>query len=96
MNLSKLSAEKLEEVAEKATALAALLRLKEPSNNLCIENGIVDCSYDTQSNGFIPSFQGETIVTMADGSKWKCKGHGPKGSAYDVSQDGYIEKTKIN
>ena len=95
-NLLELSAEKLEELAANAQRVAADLRLQEPSDNLCIEAGIIDCSYDTQCNGYVPSFSGEVVVTVENGSKWRCVGRNPKGSASYIDTDGFIEKTKIN
>ena len=95
-NLLNLSAEKLEELAVKAQTLAADLRLEEPSDSLCIEAGIIDCGYDTQCNGYVPSFSGEVVVTLENGSKWRCVGHKPTGSASYIDTDGFIEKTKIN
>ena len=91
MDLSNMSADALEALAKKATSLAKDLRRAEPSYSLAIEAGIKDKSYSTYRCGRVSSFSGEAVVTMADGRKWKCIGHGPRGAADYVSRDGFIE-----
>ena len=91
INLSGLSADALTKLAERASALAKDLRKAEPSYELALENGVEDRSYPTVANGYVSSFRGEAVVTMADGQRWRCVGHGPRGDASHISRDGYIE-----
>lgn len=91
INLSGLSADALTDLAKRAIALAADLHLSEPSYDLALEAGVRDKSYDTVRNGLVSSYSGEAIVTMADGRKWRCVGHGPRGDASHISRQGYIE-----
>lgn len=90
-DLSNMSAEALEELSKRAASLAADLRKEQPSYTVAIEHGILDRGYDTVRYGFVPSFGGEAIITMADGRRWKAIGHRPRGSAEHVSRNGWIE-----
>lgn len=89
------SPSELREIAEKAIKMANDLEQEAPSNLLAIEAGISDNSYKTVRWGWIPSYSGTAIVTMANGTKWKCIGHKPRGCASYVSKNGYIEKIKL-
>ena len=80
----------LTKLAERAQTLAKYLRKERPSYELALENGVEDRSYPTVANGYVLSFRGEAIVTMADGQRWRCVGHGPRGDA-SLIRDGYIE-----
>lgn len=91
INLSGMSADALQALAERAQTLAADLRKEQPSYELALENGVEDRSYPTVANGYVSSFRGEAVVTMADGQRWRCVGRGPKGDASHISRDGYIE-----
>lgn len=91
INLSGLSADALQALAERAQTLAADLRKAEPSYELAIEAGVKDTGYPTVANGYVNRFSGEAVVTMADGQRWRCVGHGPKGDPSHISRDGYIE-----
>ena len=91
INLSGLSAVALQALAERASALAKDLRKEQPSYELALEAGVKDTGYPTVANGYVNRFSGEAVVTMADGRKWRCVGHGPRGDAIHISRDGYIE-----
>ncbi len=91
MNLSGMSALALEDLAAKAKSLASDLRKEEPTYALALEAGVVANGYNTVRWGFVPSYHGTAIITMANGKKWKAIGHGPSGSAEYVSRDGHIE-----
>ena len=85
------SADALEEYSEKAAALAADLRKAEPSYDLALAAGVSNRSYHTVRWGMVSSYDGEAIIEMADGRRWKAVGHGPQGSAEHVSKQGWIE-----
>ena len=91
INLSGLSAVALQALAERASALAEDLRKQQPSYELALEAGVEDRSYRTVQYGLVNSYRGEAIVTMADGSRWRCVGHGPLGDASHISRYGFIE-----
>ena len=91
INLSGMSADALTKLAERASALAADLRKQQPSYELALEAGVEDRSYNTVREGLVNSYRGEAVVTMADGQRWRCVGHGPRGDASHISRDGYIE-----
>ena len=91
INLSGMSADALQTLAKRASELAADLRKEQPSYELALEAGVEDRSYPTVANGYVNSFSSEAVVTMADGRKWRCVGHGPKGSPIHISRQGYIE-----
>jgi len=85
------SAETLERIAREASALAADLRSKKPSYALAINAGVRDCSYNTVRWGRVSKYEGEAIIEMEDGSRWKAIGRGPTGNASWIDRDGYIE-----
>ena len=91
INLTGMSADSLKALAEKAMALAADLRKSQPSYELALESGVKDKSYPTVANGYVSSYSGEAVVTMEDGSKWRCVGRGPKGCPAHISKQGFIE-----
>lgn len=86
-----MSADQLQAVAKKATELANDLKKRQPSYALALAAGVKDAGYNTVRYGWISSYSGEAEVTMADGSRWRCIGHRPKGSAEWVSREGFIE-----
>ena len=92
IDLSGLSAQHLERLSKRALQLARDLRKKEPSDALALANGVEDNSYNTVRWGGVSSYSGEAVVTMADGSVWRCIGHRPTGTAEYVARDGWIEK----
>ena len=61
-----------------------------PTLTECLEAGIRDRSYNTMRNGRVRSFSGQVEINK-DGVIWVCVGHGPKGNAYVVTRQGYIE-----
>jgi hypothetical protein len=77
MKLKGMSKEALRSLAKRALLLADDLEREEPSYALAIENGVDEC--------------GSCEITMDNGKKWKAVGHGPRGDAYYVSSEGYIE-----
>lgn len=91
INLSGMSANALTKLAERASALAKDLRKEQPSYELALEAGVKDKSYLTVREGLVNSYSGEAFVTMADGRRWWCVGHGPRGDASHISRQGYIE-----
>jgi len=77
-------------------ASALVLRAKEmegaqPTVELALAAGVRDVSYGTVRWGRVADYRGEAIVTMADGRRWRCVGHGPAGSAEVISRHGYVE-----
>ncbi len=95
INLSGLSAHELERLAKRAADLAKDLRAEEPSYKLALENGVRDRGYSTVRYGRISSYSGEAEIQMANGTRWKATGHGPRGTAEHVSREGFIEFVKI-
>lgn len=95
MNLKNMSSQELRELAKKANQLADDLKKEEPSYTLALENGIKDISYNTTANGYVSSYKGTATITMENGSTWKAIGHRPKGDAWSIYRQGYIEFTKI-
>ena len=91
INLSGLSAVALQALAERASELAADLRKTQPSYALALEAGVEDAGYNTVANGYVSRYEGEAIVTMGNGTRWKCVGHLPKGIPSHISKQGYIE-----
>ena len=91
IDLSKMSVQQLLLLATKAKRLADDLKKKEPSVTLALANGVSDVGYDTVANGYVSSYRGEATITMEDGSVWKAIGHGPRGDAYSIWRQGYIE-----
>jgi hypothetical protein len=62
-----------------------------PLRKQALENGVVDKSYDTVRYGRVNSYQGEAIVTDANGKQYKAIGHKVRGSAGDIYSYGSIE-----
>lgn len=89
--LTKMSSAQLTHLSEMCQKLAQDLKKKEPSYELALLNGIQDKTYNTVRNGIIPSYGGETIIKMNDGTKWKAIGHRSSGTAHYVSRVGWIE-----
>ena len=90
-NLGGRSATELRGISSLAAELAADLAKAEPSTALALEHGIVDKSYNTIREGRVSRYEGEAIITMEDGRRWKAIGHGPRGCAEYVSRHGFIE-----
>ena len=90
-NLAQLSAVALRRLARKAAAIAADLEKSQPSERLALEAGVQDVSYDTVRYGRVLSYRGSAVVTMADGSRWQCIGHGPRGTSEIIYKEGYVE-----
>lgn len=95
MNLSHLSADELIALSKKAKKLAEDLRKEEPSNALCMENGMENRGYQTVRNGWVNRYEGTVIVEMDNGTKWECTGVKAKGDGWDIYRDSYISKRKI-
>lgn len=91
IDLSNMSADALTALANRANALAADLRKTQPSYALALEAGVEDAGYNTVANGYVSRYEGEAIVTMDNGTRWKCVGHLPKGGPSHISKQGYIE-----
>lgn len=87
--LPKMSSRQLRKLAKKAMVLAHDLERAEPSYELAILNGVRDDSYRVQS-GEVCAYSGTAIVTLENGSKWKCVGRGAGGNEY-FATNGYIE-----
>ncbi len=90
-DLTKMSASALKDLARRASVLAEDMKKSQPSYRMAIEAGVRDKSYNTPANGYVNSYAGEAVVEMADGSRWRCVGHRPKGSAFCVTRRGFIE-----
>lgn len=95
VRLQGLSADALLGLARRAKELAGALREEQPSKELALLNGVVDRSYNTVSNGWVPSYSGTAIIEMEDGSRWRAIGHPPKGNAYIINKRGWIEFIKV-
>ena len=95
IDLGGLSAQHLERLSKRALQLARDLRKQEPSDALALANGVKDISYNTVRWGAVTSYTGQALVTMEDGTSWRCIGHRPKGSAEVVTRDGWIEKVPM-
>lgn len=93
--LKNKSSEELNAISIKAKKLAKELKKEQPSYNLALQNGVKDHSYNTTANGMIESYSGSAIIVMSNGQKWEAIGHGPKGNAYYVDREGYIEFIKL-
>ena len=65
--------------------------LSRPTALLAIAAGVEDDSYSTVRYGMVASYRGEAMVTLPNGSEWRCVGHGPQGNAETLARDGYIE-----
>jgi hypothetical protein len=91
-----MSAAQLDELAKRAQKLAADLRAKKPSATLALEAGVTDCSYRTVRYGVVASYSGAATVTMDDGTRWRCVGHGPQGDAEYVTRQGWIEMIPLD
>lgn len=91
VNLSGMSAVQLDTLAAKAKSLAADLRKSQPTYDLALAAGVRDNSYGTVRWGRVASYSGEAVVTLEDGSRWRCVGRRPKGDAETVERQGYIE-----
>ena len=90
INVKDLSITELRQLSKKCLSLADDLDKIKPSYQLAIEAGVQDNSYNTVVNGYIGSYSGEAVVTMADGNKWLCTGRRSSGDAY-YAKDGFIE-----
>ena len=86
-----LSATALRDLASALVQRAKDLEAEQPSVALALAAGVRDVSYGTVRWGTVADYRGEGIVTMADGRRWRCVGHGPAGSAEVISRRGYIE-----
>ena len=60
------------------------------------ENGVKDRSYSTLRYGPVGDYEGECIVTLPDGDKWRAVGFGPRGTADTLCQRGGIRFYPIN
>jgi hypothetical protein len=95
INFGGRSATELEEIAAHAARLAADLRREQPSDELALAHGVIDRSYSTVRCGTVTSYAGEAIVTLSNGSRWRCVGRGPRGGAEWVAKNGFIEKIPV-
>lgn len=95
IDLTTLSTTELDTLAERASARAKALRAKAPSISLALQAGVRDTSYSTPRWGYIESYSGTAVITMADGSQWEATGYGPSGNAHVVTRDGGITFRQI-
>lgn len=86
-----LSASALRDLAAALTTRAKDLEAQQPTLALALAAGVRDNSYETHRWGRVADYSGEGIVTMADGRRWRCIGHGPTGNAELISRRGYVE-----
>lgn len=86
-----MSAAALRELAAALTIRAKDLEAQQPTITLALAAGVRDNSYETHRWGRVADYSGEGIVTMADGRRWRCIGHGPTGNAEFISRRGYVE-----
>jgi hypothetical protein len=88
--ISDSNSQALRDIASIALRLAEDLEKIEPSYTLAVAAGVRNKSYDTVCFGRIASFEGEAILTMADGRKWRCVGYGPVGGCDWIRSHGGI------
>jgi len=85
------SVQQLKQISEVSAKMAEDLKAVLPSYDLAIFAGVQDCSYDTQSNGWVRCYRGEALIKMDDGRVFRAVGHGPDGDAWSIYRQGYIE-----
>lgn len=94
--LKGMNSDALISLAEKAKEKAEFLKKIEPPYELALIHGVSDNSYDTQSNGWIYSFSGETgNIVLENGQIWKAVGHSSYGDAW-YGYSGHIEWFPVN
>lgn len=86
-----MSAAALRDLAAEMVQRAKDLEAAQPTIALALAAGVRDASYGTVRWGTVADYRGEGVVTMADGRRWRCVGHGPTGSAEVISRRGYVE-----
>lgn len=100
ISIGDLGAEACEALAHRFSTRAAMLRWPRPCVTLALDAGIVDENGPThdilsRATPHVPSYVGEAIVTMADGSRWHAVGH----RATQVGQTrvpGHVEFTLLS
>ena len=94
IDLARLSVEALEALSKKALEGAEDLKREQPSLALALANGVKDISYSTVRWGGVTSYTGQALVTMEDGTSWRCIGHRPTGSSERIDRQGWVEFVK--
>ena len=88
----QLGGQRLKEIARQTKAISESLLEREPSDQMCLQNGIVDNSYHVHS-GWVECYEGEIIIKHR-GRTWRCTGVAHGGDAWHAS-DGYIRKVPV-
>lgn len=91
IDFKNMSADSMEELAKELLQFAKDLRKEQPSYELALLHGVSDRGYPTVANGYVSKYSGEAIIKMDNGKRWKAIGHGPRGDAYSIFKQGYIE-----
>jgi len=81
----------IEDQVERLSEIAKDLKKEQPTEALAVFFGIQDCSYNTQSNGFIKNYKGQAIIQMDNGKKFKAIARPAQGDAYYVHKRSFIE-----
>lgn len=68
--------------------------VEAPTYAEAISAGIQDKSYRTARHGLVNNYRGRAVVTV-NGVSWICTGHGPRGDAFRVTQQGYIHFERL-
>lgn len=80
ISIGDLDAEACTALAHRLSTRAAMLRWPRPCVTLALDAGVVDENggrdpFGRITDQHVPSYVGEAIVTMADGSRWHAVGH---------------------
>jgi len=94
--MMQMSPTTLRDLAAQFVARAKQLEAEQPTYALALAAGVRDCSYGTVRWGTVADYRGEGVVTMADGRRWRCVGHGPTGSAEIIRKHGFIEMIPLD
>lgn len=80
ISIGDLDAVACDALAHRFSARAAMLRWPRPCATLALDAGVVDENgahglFGRAPGQHVPSYVGEAIITMADGSRWHAVGH---------------------
>ena len=96
--LAGMTAAELDELAGRATKLAADLKGGQPTYDLALAGGIQDIGWIHPRYGRVASYRGECEIMMEDGSLWRAVSHRPQGGPTSswISREGYIEFIELD
>ena len=80
ISIGDLDAKACDALAHRFSTRAAMLRWPRPCATLALDAGVVDENgphglFGRAPGQHVPSYVGEAIITMADGSRWHAVGH---------------------